>query len=101
MAHEYIPPKVWINDSENGEQWSSINRSDSKTGVKDWDQKTGKNWGQVFHCANNFSYHYKRQLLCTMKDLMEWSAPLPKRLQVSQNRMSCSDIIQNKKRRKK
>ena len=28
-----------------------------------------KSWGQVFHCANNFSYHYKRQLLCTMKDL--------------------------------
>lgn len=29
MAHEYIPPKVWINDSENGGQWSSINRPDS------------------------------------------------------------------------
>ena len=45
MAHEYIPPKVWINDSENGGQWSSINRSDSKTGVKDWDQKTEKKLG--------------------------------------------------------
>ena len=28
-----------------------------------------ESWGQVFHCANNFSYYYKRQLLCTMKDL--------------------------------
>ena len=29
MAHEYIPPKIWLNDSENGGQWSSINRPDS------------------------------------------------------------------------
>ena len=33
-----------------------------------------------------------------IQDPMEWSDPLPKRLQMSQNRMSCSDIIQNKKR---
>ncbi len=43
---------------------------------------------QVFHCANNFFYHHKRHLLCMIKDLMEWSAPLPKRLQMSHNRMS-------------
>ncbi|MGY2574479.1 glutathione-dependent disulfide-bond oxidoreductase [Vibrio sp. C8] len=29
MASEYIPPKVWTMDSENGGQWASINRPDS------------------------------------------------------------------------
>ena len=29
MANEYIPPKVWTNDNENGGQWASINRPDS------------------------------------------------------------------------
>jgi len=29
MANEYIPPKVWTMDSENGGQWASINRPDS------------------------------------------------------------------------
>ena len=31
--------------------------------------KAGKSWGQVFDCANIFSHHHKRQLLCKMKDL--------------------------------
>jgi len=29
MASEYIPPRVWTMDSENGGQWASINRPDS------------------------------------------------------------------------
>jgi GST-like protein len=29
MTNEYIPPKVWTNDNENGGQWASINRPDS------------------------------------------------------------------------
>ncbi|MFV0449741.1 MAG: glutathione-dependent disulfide-bond oxidoreductase, partial [Vibrio sp.] len=29
MASEYIPPRVWTMDSENGSQWASINRPDS------------------------------------------------------------------------
>ncbi|MCY9872588.1 glutathione-dependent disulfide-bond oxidoreductase [Vibrio barjaei] len=29
MSNEYIPPKVWTNDSESGGQWASINRPDS------------------------------------------------------------------------
>ncbi|MGL6313387.1 glutathione-dependent disulfide-bond oxidoreductase [Vibrio sp. WXL103] len=29
MATEYIPPKVWTNDVENGGEWAGINRPDS------------------------------------------------------------------------
>ncbi|GGB06008.1 glutathione-dependent disulfide-bond oxidoreductase [Agarivorans gilvus] len=29
MTNEYIPPKVWTMDTENGGQWASINRPDS------------------------------------------------------------------------
>ncbi|MDN3611930.1 glutathione-dependent disulfide-bond oxidoreductase [Vibrio ostreicida] len=29
MTHQYIPPKVWTMDDENGGQWASINRPDS------------------------------------------------------------------------
>ncbi|GAL10153.1 glutathione S-transferase [Vibrio astriarenae] len=29
MSNEYIPPKVWTADSENGGTWASINRPDS------------------------------------------------------------------------
>ncbi|MGD8109308.1 glutathione-dependent disulfide-bond oxidoreductase [Vibrio sp. TRT 17S01] len=29
MTNEYIPPKVWTMDSENGGEWASINRPDS------------------------------------------------------------------------
>lgn len=29
MSNEYVPPKVWTMDSENGGQWASINRPDS------------------------------------------------------------------------
>ncbi|MGF1703427.1 glutathione-dependent disulfide-bond oxidoreductase [Photobacterium makurazakiensis] len=29
MGTDYIPPKVWIDDSENGGEWASINRPDS------------------------------------------------------------------------
>ncbi|EKO3443521.1 TPA: glutathione-dependent disulfide-bond oxidoreductase [Vibrio fluvialis] len=29
MANQYVPPKVWTMDSENGGQWASINRPDS------------------------------------------------------------------------
>lgn len=29
MATEYIPPKVWTNDAENGGEWAGINRPDS------------------------------------------------------------------------
>ncbi|NAX46040.1 glutathione-dependent disulfide-bond oxidoreductase [Photobacterium halotolerans] len=29
MANEYVPPKVWTMDAENGGEWASINRPDS------------------------------------------------------------------------
>ncbi len=29
MTEQYVPPKVWVMDSENGGQWASINRPDS------------------------------------------------------------------------
>ncbi|WP_076543180.1 glutathione-dependent disulfide-bond oxidoreductase [Shewanella sp. UCD-KL21] len=29
MSYEYVPPKVWTMDQENGGQWASINRPDS------------------------------------------------------------------------
>ena len=29
MTNEYVPPKVWTMDSENGGEWASINRPDS------------------------------------------------------------------------
>ncbi|MDR9829132.1 glutathione-dependent disulfide-bond oxidoreductase [Vibrio sp. FNV 38] len=29
MSNEYIPPKIWTTDSENGGTWASINRPDS------------------------------------------------------------------------
>ncbi|USD68295.1 glutathione-dependent disulfide-bond oxidoreductase [Vibrio sp. SCSIO 43136] len=29
MANEYVPPKVWTHDADNGGEWASINRPDS------------------------------------------------------------------------
>ena len=79
-------------------------------------------WGQVLYCAcvvvRFYEFKGRRKPVSGLesiqkkglsqfrvpwfyvrkKGLMEWSAPLPKRLQMSQDRMSCSDIIQNKKR---
>ena len=48
-----------------------LGNGDSKPDLlKNWGQKLGsKNWGQVFHYADIFSYLYKQQLLGIMKDL--------------------------------
>ena len=43
MTNEYIPPKVWTNDNENGGQWASINRPDSGAEGSDNMLPTGAN----------------------------------------------------------